>query len=167
MTSSSNYLMSVPKLKGRENYSEWCFAAENFLVLEGIVGCIKPEHNVTPATADDSKTKAKVLTIDPALYVHIKNVATSKELWNKLMMLFDDSGFTRKISLLRNLISIRMENCSSMTAYVTQIVEAGQMLQRTGFGNMATTAISVLLNGNKDPENKSSKTSNAFSAVFF
>ncbi|CAF4944212.1 unnamed protein product [Pieris macdunnoughi] len=31
---ASNYLVNVPKLKGRENYSEWVFAAENFLVLE-------------------------------------------------------------------------------------------------------------------------------------
>ena len=34
---ASNYVVSVPKLKGRENYSEWCFAAENFLVLEGML----------------------------------------------------------------------------------------------------------------------------------
>lgn len=53
MASSSNYLISVPKLKGRENFSEWCFAAENFLVLEGMVGCIKPEPGVTPAAAED------------------------------------------------------------------------------------------------------------------
>lgn len=148
MASSSNYLVSVPKLKGRENYSEWCFAAENFLVLEGMVGCIKPEPDHPPVAADDAKTKAKlILTIDPALYVHIKNVRTSKELWNKLKMLFDDSGFTRKISLLRNLISIRLENCTSMTAYVTQIVEAGQKLQGTGFGITDEWIGSIMLAG--------------------
>lgn len=42
---SANYVASVPKLRGRENYSEWVFAAENFLVLEGISNCIKAEDS--------------------------------------------------------------------------------------------------------------------------
>lgn len=148
MASSTNYLVNVPKLKGRENFSEWCFAAENFLVLEGMVGCIKPEPGHPPVAADDARTKAKlILTIDPALYVHIRSVTTSKELWDKLKMLFDDSGFTRKINLLRNLISIRLENCTSMTSYVTQIVEAGQKLQGTGFGINDEWIGSIMLAG--------------------
>ncbi|CAD7092634.1 unnamed protein product [Hermetia illucens] len=60
-------------------------------------------------------------------------------------MLFDDSGFTRKISLLRNLISIRLENCTSMTAYVTQIVEAGQKLQGTGIRLRNCTSITAYI----------------------
>ncbi|KAG5860165.1 hypothetical protein JTB14_032320 [Gonioctena quinquepunctata] len=31
---SNNYLANVPKLQGRENYEEWSFAIENFLILE-------------------------------------------------------------------------------------------------------------------------------------
>lgn len=148
MATSSNYLVSVPKLKGRENYCEWCFAAENFLVLEGMVKCIKPTTGTTPEAADDAKTKAKlILTIDPSIYVHIKSVSTSKELWEKLKTLFDDSGFTRKISLLRNLISVRLENCTSMTSYVTQIVEAGQKLAGTGFGISDEWIGSIMLAG--------------------
>lgn len=106
---SSNYIVSVPKLKGRENYSEWAFAAENFLILEGTFDYIKgskPEE-----AAADAKTKAKlILTIDSSLYVHIKYSKDTKELWEKLKHLFDDSGFTRRIILLRTLISIRLEN---------------------------------------------------------
>ncbi|KOB75270.1 Retrovirus-related Pol polyprotein, partial [Operophtera brumata] len=33
---TSNYIANVPKLKGRENYDDWCFAAKNVLVLEGM-----------------------------------------------------------------------------------------------------------------------------------
>lgn len=131
---STNYLVNVPKLKGRENYTEWCFAAENFLILENMEHCIKPVAGKITEAADDARTKAKlILTIDSSLYVHIKDVKTSLELWNKLRALFDDSGFSRRISLLRNLISIRLENCSSMTSYVTQLVETGQKLSGTGF----------------------------------
>lgn len=144
--STSNYIVSVPKLKGRENYSEWAFAAENFLVLEGMSECI---NQTKPAeAAADAKTKAKlILTIDSSLYVHIKDVKNTKELWDKLKKLFDDSGFTRRISLLRTLISIRLENCTSMTTYVTQIIEASQKLGGTGFNINDEWVGSLLLAG--------------------
>lgn len=82
---ASNYLVNVPKLKGRENYNEWIFAAENFLILEDLQHSIKPVTGKTLEAADDAKTKAKlIMTIDSALYVHIKDVKTTLELWNKL-----------------------------------------------------------------------------------
>lgn len=131
---STNYLANVPKLKGRENYDEWTFAVENLLVLEGMLHCVKPVVGKEIKPEDDAKTRAKLsLTIDPILYVHIKRTTSSKELWDKLKSLFDDSGFSRKISLLRHLISIRRENCENMTTYVTQIVETAQRLSGTGF----------------------------------
>ncbi|CAH2109248.1 unnamed protein product [Euphydryas editha] len=42
---AANYIVNVPKLRGKENYSEWVFAAENFLILEGMMKCIKPEED--------------------------------------------------------------------------------------------------------------------------
>lgn len=129
--SSGSYLLNVPKLKGRENYDDWAFAARNFLIFEGIDIDAIP---VDLSHAEDRKAKAKlVMTIDPKLYVHIKNETKVKDLWQKLQKLFDDSGFTRKISLLRTLISIRLDNCESMTSYVSQIVETAQRLKGTGF----------------------------------
>lgn len=128
--SSGNYSVNVPKLKGRENYDDWAFAAENFMILEGV--------DVTSAAglseADNKKARAKIImTIDPSLFVHIKTEATVQDLWAKLKSLFDDRGFTRKITLLRSLISIRLESCDSMTSYVNQIVETAQRLKGTGF----------------------------------
>ncbi|CAH2109182.1 unnamed protein product [Euphydryas editha] len=151
MASNSNYMVNVPKLRGRENY-EWCFAAENFLVLEGTLGCIKSELGQAPVGAvDDAKTRAKlILTIDPSIYVHIKEVKSTKELWNKLKSLYDDSGFTRRIGLLRNLISIRLEDCDSMNSYVTQLVETGQKLAGTGFNISDEWIGSLLLAGLPD-----------------
>ncbi|XP_072933025.1 uncharacterized protein [Epargyreus clarus] len=129
--SSGSYLVNVPKLKGRENYDDWAFAARNFLILEGIDIDAIP---VDLSESEDRKAKAKlIMTIDPKLYVHIKNETKVKNLWQKLQKLFDDSGFTRKINLLRSLISIRLDNCESMTSYVSQIVETAQRLKGTGF----------------------------------
>ncbi|CAH1995773.1 unnamed protein product [Acanthoscelides obtectus] len=145
-----NYIPSIPKLKGRENYDEWSFAVENLLVLDNLVNYIKsePEANFQANTSDDAKTKAKlVLTIDPGLYVHIKETKTSLELWTKLRSMFDDSGFSRKITLLRHLISLRQENCDSMTSYVTQLVETAQRLKNTGFTITEEWVGSLLLAG--------------------
>lgn len=91
----------MPKLKGRENYAEWCFAAENLLVLEGMDNYIRPTVDFGIKPTEDTKAKL-ILTIDPALYVHIKNIRNLAELWNKLKSMFDDSGFARKITLLRH-----------------------------------------------------------------
>lgn len=129
---AGNYIVNVPKLKGRENYDEWAFAAENFLILEG-VDITKPDKD-GENSVDIQKAKAKlIMTIDSSLYVHIKSENTVRSVWQKLKTLFDDSGFTRRISLLRNLISIRLENSESMTSYVTQIVDTANKLKGTGF----------------------------------
>lgn len=134
---SINYLANVPKLKGRENYNDWCFAAENVLVLEGMADAIKqplPATATAVQIADDLKAKAKlILTIDASLYVHIKQATSTYSLWKILKNMFDDSGYARKISLLRNLISIRLDNCESMTSYVSQIIDTAQKLNGTGF----------------------------------
>lgn len=100
------------------------------MILEGVDLCsiqVLDEQN-------DRRAKAKmIMTIDPSLYVQIKGETTVLKVWNKLKFLFDVSGFTRKISLLRNLISIRLDTYDSMTSYVTQLVETAQKLKRTGF----------------------------------
>ncbi|GBP61402.1 hypothetical protein EVAR_37933_1 [Eumeta japonica] len=77
--SSGSYIVNVPKLKGRENYDDWAFAARNFLVLEGIdIDAIPKDFSET----EDKKAKAKlVMTIDPKLYVHIKNETKVASLW--------------------------------------------------------------------------------------
>lgn len=140
-----NYLTSVPKLTGRENYDDWSFAVENVFVLEGLTKCLD-------GTEEDSTVKAKakaklVLTLDPPLFVHVKGAETAKEVWTRLKQLYDDSGFTRKIGLLRNLISLRLENCESMESYVNQLVETSQKLRRTGFNIDEEWIGSLLLAG--------------------
>lgn len=126
-----NYLTSVPRLLGRENYDEWAFAVENVFALEGLSKCIDGQETDSVVIL---KAKAKlVLTIHPSLYPHIKDAKTTQEVWTCLKNLYDDSGFMRKIGLLRTLISARLENHDSMESYINQIVETSQKLRRTGF----------------------------------
>lgn len=146
--STSGYLVNVPKLKGRENYDDWAFATSNFLLLEGID---LENLSAEMSEAEMKKAKAKlVMTIDSSLYAHIKSETTVIGVWNKLKQLFDDTGYQRKISLLRTLISVRLENCDSMTSYVSQIVETAQKLKGTGFEITDEWIGSLLLAGLSD-----------------
>lgn len=57
----SSYVANIPKSLGRENYSEWVFAADNFLKEPGTEGM---------EAADNQRTRAKlILTIDSSLNV--------------------------------------------------------------------------------------------------
>lgn len=141
----ANYLPSVPKLLGRENYEEWAFAVENFLVLEGLVKCLDGSETDTTLVA---KAKAKlILTLDANLYVHVRTAGTAKEVWDVLKRLYADQGFTRKISLLRNLISLRLDSCESMQSYVNQVIDTSQKLKKTGFDISEEWIGSLLLAG--------------------
>ncbi|CAH2098391.1 unnamed protein product [Euphydryas editha] len=79
---AGNYILNVPKLKGRENFDEWAwkwaFAVENFLILEGVdINKEDDKHGGNTASVDEQKAKAKlVMTIDPSFYVHIKSEKT-------------------------------------------------------------------------------------------
>uniref|UniRef100_A0A1Y1N677 DUF4219 domain-containing protein n=1 Tax=Photinus pyralis TaxID=7054 RepID=A0A1Y1N677_PHOPY len=140
-----NYLTSVPKLLGRENYDEWSFAVENVFVLEGLSKCMDGTEEDTTL---NMKAKAKlILTIDPSLFPHVKEAKTAKEVWANLKKLYDDNGFMRKIGLLRTLISARLENHDSMESYINQIVETSQKLRRTGFSIDEEWVGSLLLAG--------------------
>ena len=56
-------------------------------------------------------------------------------------------GFTRKISLLRTLISLRLDSCDSMQSYVNQVIETSQKLKKTGFDISGEWVGSLLLAG--------------------
>ncbi|KAG5882182.1 hypothetical protein JTB14_016450 [Gonioctena quinquepunctata] len=82
---SNNYLANVPKLHGRENYEEWSFAMENFLVLEGLSKCIDGTETENELVA---KAKAKVvLSLNPSLYVHVEleNCSSMAEYVNQVI----------------------------------------------------------------------------------
>lgn len=96
----------MPKLQGRENYQEWSFAMKTFLLLKGLSKYIKEETNEDVTVSGKVKARIK-LSIDPSLYV--KKAKTAKEVWNTLKQLYEETGFTRKNSLLRHIILVRLE----------------------------------------------------------
>lgn len=88
------------------------------------------------SNVDQKKAKAKLMmTIYPTLYVHIKNEDTveSLSLVKQVEAVIRRLWLYKENQLIRALISIRLDNCDSMTSHVSQIVETTQILKGTGF----------------------------------
>lgn len=128
---ASGVLTSIEKLQGRENYNTWQFAIKMFLEHEGLLKCIDGSEE-DPTKLSRAKTSI-VLSIDKVNYVHVQEANTAKEMWDKLKNTFDDSGWTRKVGLLRALINTNLDSCGSMESYVNDIVTTAHKLSSIGF----------------------------------
>lgn len=130
MASQSN-LPAIEKLIGRENYATWQFAVKTYLEHEELLNCILGTETEAKKI---SKAKTKIiLLIDPVNYIHVQGCTTAKEVWDSLEKTFEDSGLCRRVTLLRSLITTKLEDCGSMDAYVNQIMSTAQKLNGLKF----------------------------------
>lgn len=136
MATNSNGFLNIEKLTGRENYATWSFAVQAYLLLEDLWKCVQVSPNPSIVTEVDKDIKAKsklILLIDPVIYVHIREATTAKEVWDNLSRAFDDSGLTRKVGLLKELINTTLETCTNIEDYVNKIMTAAHKLRNIGF----------------------------------
>lgn len=131
MSSNSNTNFNLEKLQGRENYSTWAYAMENYLEIEDLWGCVT--GSVTDATKCRKAKGRIVLNINPRLYDHFRELVSPMEIWEKLKTLFADNGLDRRIGLIRQLTHTKLSNCESMEDYVNTIMSAARKLSSTGF----------------------------------
>ncbi|XP_063823046.1 uncharacterized protein LOC135072971 [Ostrinia nubilalis] len=126
--------VQIDKLLGRENYCTWKFAVQTFLQHEELWECVEPADGVTVNPKLDLKAKTKIiLLVDPVNYIHVQDAQTSKEVWQNLRNAFEDSGLTRKVGLLRDLVNTTLEGCSNIEEYVNKIVSTAHKLRNIGF----------------------------------
>lgn len=121
----------VEKLIGRENYTTWAFAVKNLLQHEELWDTVQgnyPTSGKDPKVDMKAKTKI-ILLVDKINYVHIEDAETSKEVWDKLKSAFQDSGLTRRVGLLHQLITTNFSACASIEEYVSQIVSTAHKLK--------------------------------------
>ena len=131
---AQNYTPVIEKLKGRENYNTWKFGMQAYLEHEDLWGCIQGIEAYTQDAKKDIKAKSKIiLTVDPINYVHIQETTTAKETWDKLQRAFEDNGLTRKVGLLRTLVTTQLNSCSSVDEYVNRIITTAHKLDGIGF----------------------------------
>lgn len=121
---------SIEKLKGRENYDTWKVAVQAYLedceLWDCILGIETDKKKIT-------KCKSKIiLLIDCVNYAHVQTAENAKEAWDNLERAFSDRGLTRRVSLLRSLITTKLETCDSIEDYVNKIVTTAFKLTNIG-----------------------------------
>ncbi|EZA56595.1 hypothetical protein X777_03273 [Ooceraea biroi] len=80
-----------------------------------------------------AKAKSKlILCVDPINYSHIQSASTAKEVWERLQTVFEDNGLTRKVSLLRKLVTTQLDKCGSVEEYVNEIITTAYKLNGLG-----------------------------------
>ncbi|KAL0893973.1 hypothetical protein ABMA27_014049 [Loxostege sticticalis] len=131
---SEKSMATIEKLKGREDYVSWKFAVQAYLEHEELWDCVAPIEGVSVDSKKDVKARSKlILLVDPMNYIHIQEAKSAKEVWTNLGKAFDDSGLTRRVGLLRELITTSLENCTSIEDYVNKIMTSAHKLRNIGF----------------------------------
>lgn len=124
----------IDRLLGRENYSTWKFAVQTYLQHEDLWECVIPTGTGTVDSKRDLKAKSKIiLLVDPINYIHVQDAKTSAEVWKNLEKAFEDSGLTRKVGLLRDLVNTTLDSCSNIEEYVNKLVTTAHKLRNIGF----------------------------------
>lgn len=126
---------TLEKLKGSENFQTWSFSIQAMLEVQDLDKCISSDVNEIEEDAAKLKlSKAMIiLAIEPHLYVHIQSCKTAIEIWTKLREMFEDKGLTRRIGLLRTLITTSLENSGCMEDFITKIIGTANKLNGIGF----------------------------------
>lgn len=137
MSTSLSTLATIPKLKGRDNYATWCFAVKAYLEHEDLWSIVvSPVDGAADPNKISHDTKAKsklILMIDPQLYVHVQEAKNAHEVWRNLSKAFDDSGLSRRVGLLKELINTHLDSCSDIEDYVNKIMTCAHKLRNIGF----------------------------------
>ena len=142
---STGSIPPIEKLKGRENFDTWKFAVKSYLELEELGGCVDGSE-----TDAKKVTKAKskiILLIEPINYVHVQSAKTAQEAWESLNRAFEDNGLTRRVGLLRTLITARLEESNCVEEYVNTIISTAHKLSSVGLNVSEEWIGTILLAG--------------------
>lgn len=103
-----------------------------WLEHDDLWGCVLGTAYVTDATKVTKAKSRLILSVDPLNYVHIQDCADAKQVWDKLNTTFEDSGLTRRVGLLRILVTTQLEKCKNVEEYVNVIVTTAHKLNGVG-----------------------------------
>lgn len=146
----------IVRLSGSENYHLWKFAITNVMDFRGLSDAlvmVKEEdgENEVIKLKDASKcAQAKALlslSVETHIYAHIQTATSAFEIWNILKTLYEDRGLTRRITLLRELISIRLEDADGMGDYIDRIKLTSNKLNGIGFALSSEWLGAIMLAG--------------------
>lgn len=147
----SSRTVNIEKLRGRENYDTWKRAAQSYLTINGYWSCTK--SNTTSASEDAVKEKHEkalaeiYLMIEPQIYPYIDGSDQVKDAWEALANAFADTGTCRKVFILQQWASLKLNDCASMEEYVNSMTNLWAKVKSVGFSINEDVAASLLLAG--------------------
>ena len=117
---------NIQKL-GKENYDTWKLQVEAILVKNDhwnfVIGTEqKPttdEEKIAKWISTDQKAKADIiLSMCPSELCHVKQCATSNEVWTKLQSVYASKGPAKKATLLKQLLFKKMSPTENMSEHI-------------------------------------------------
>ncbi|RVE49487.1 hypothetical protein evm_005828 [Chilo suppressalis] len=127
--------MSIEKLDGNSNYSTLKFLVELYLIHDDLWEYTQttPDKTDVVGCRKDQKARAKIcLMVKPHCLIHVRNAKTAKEAWDALRSAFEDKGLNNRCRLLTKLVSLKLEQFTSVRSYVTEIMLVAQQLRDIG-----------------------------------
>lgn len=154
MAHNLSHEIRFSKLKGRENYDTWKIAAKSYLVIKKVWSCTQKSlaDNASQADKDlDLLAWSELnLLLDESIYSYVADTNTAKKAWDALEGAFEDSGLSRKVELLKQLIQLKLSECSSMEEYVSRMVMTSLKVKKAGLKLDDEIIASFLLAGLSD-----------------
>lgn len=133
---AGNTNFNLERLRGRENFDTWKRHAKSYLIIKGCWKTVDKGLAETPnekqIEADERALAEISLMVQPCNFAHIAKATNAKEAWNALMEAYEDSGLTRKVELLKQLVGLKLQDCESMQDYVSQIIMTSIKVQNAG-----------------------------------
>ncbi|XP_058982660.1 uncharacterized protein LOC105262273 [Musca domestica] len=139
------------KLRGRENFDTWKRQAKSYLILKNSWKIIENGLAVDANEKDkenNEKALAEItLMVEPSNFAHIAKAKSAKEAWQALVSSYEDTGLTRKVELLKQLVQLKLSDCDNVEDYVNRMIMASMKVQQAGLKIDDELVASLMLAG--------------------
>lgn len=130
------------------------YCSSTYLVARGhwtsISTALASDASAATKTADQKALAELTLLLDPSLYTYIEDATEAKDAWDILIKIYEDAGAARKVMLLKQWMSLRSNECSSIAEYVNKSVALRAEVKSAGFEIDDNVAGSIVLCGLSD-----------------
>ena len=128
-------LYSIDKLDAL-NYHTWRAKTKAILIAKEQWIVIDDEATENPSDAwkkTDQKALSTIfLLVNDSELTHIEDCETAAAAWKRLGEVFEAKGIMRRVLLKRNLLSVRLEDTSSMQEYINDVIKITRQLKEIG-----------------------------------
>lgn len=119
-------MVCFPKLNG-SNFDNWNFKMKLLLTKEGYWKVVnEPKPNPAPANWTEKDEQALVtigLAVEDSQLIHIRKAKTAAEAWKSLENFHVKRTLSTKVSIMRRICALRLENNGDMEIHIGRVVE--------------------------------------------